>query len=41
MSHETKFGPNAEDMKKPDTPLPLIAKRTSTRHLEELQEQKP
>ena len=37
--YKTKFGLNAEDMKKYDTLLPLVAK--ITRHLEELQEQKP
>ena len=37
--YKTKFGLNAEDMKKYGTLLPLVAK--ITRHLEELQEQKP
>ena len=37
--YKTKFGLNTEDMKKYDTLLPLVAK--ITRHLEELQEQKP
>ena len=37
--YKTKFGLNTEDMKKYDNLLPLVAK--ITRHLEELQEQKP